>query len=108
MLYFFIVLESLLKILKKDEVKTDYKARVSDDIVLECELSRENGVVSWYKDGQPMEENERFCFEEEGAFRSFVILCAVLEDTGEYLLDAKDDSLSFHVTVQGTYSTQLY
>uniref|UniRef100_W5L213 Obscurin-like protein 1 n=1 Tax=Astyanax mexicanus TaxID=7994 RepID=W5L213_ASTMX len=91
---------SPLKILKKDEIKTEYKALLSDDIVLECELSRPNGEVKWYKDGGRIEENERFCFEEEGAFRTLVILCAEREDTGEYLLDAKDDSISFHVTVQ--------
>ncbi|XP_066519296.1 obscurin-like protein 1a [Hoplias malabaricus] len=92
--------ESPLKILKKDEIKTDYKTSLSDDIVLECELSRPNGEVKWYKDGERIEENERFCFEQEGAFRSLVILCAELEDSGEYFLDAKDDSISFHVTVQ--------
>ncbi|KAI4883548.1 hypothetical protein NFI96_026922, partial [Prochilodus magdalenae] len=94
------ITEAPLKILKKDEIKTEYKALLSDDIVLECELSRSNGEVKWYKDGDPIEENERFCFEEEGAFRSLVILCAELEDSGEYLLDAYDDSISFHVTVQ--------
>lgn len=72
-----------------------------DDAVLECELSAANGVVNWYKNGSPIEENERFCFEEEGTFRSLVILCAELQDSGEYILDAKDDTISFHVTVQG-------
>uniref|UniRef100_A0A673FZ41 Obscurin like cytoskeletal adaptor 1a n=1 Tax=Sinocyclocheilus rhinocerous TaxID=307959 RepID=A0A673FZ41_9TELE len=67
---------------------------------LECELSTANGVVNWYKNGSPIKENERFCFEEEGAFRTLVILCAELQDSGEYILDAKDDSISFHVTVQ--------
>ncbi|XP_072539034.1 obscurin-like protein 1a [Salminus brasiliensis] len=94
------ICESPLKILKKDEIKTDCKALLSDDIVLECELSRPNGEVKWYKDGDRIEENERFCFEEEGAFRSLVILCAELEDSGEYFLDAKDDNISFNVTVQ--------
>lgn len=68
---------------------------------MECELSTANGVVNWYKNGSPIEENERFCFEEEGAFRTLVILCAELQDSGEYIIDAKDDSISFHVTVQG-------
>uniref|UniRef100_A0A671LFM5 Obscurin-like protein 1 n=1 Tax=Sinocyclocheilus anshuiensis TaxID=1608454 RepID=A0A671LFM5_9TELE len=68
---------------------------------LECELSTANGVVNWYKNGSTIKENERFCFEEEGAFRTLVILCAELQDSGEYILDAKDDSISFHVTVQG-------
>ncbi|XP_017571264.1 obscurin-like protein 1a isoform X2 [Pygocentrus nattereri] len=92
--------EAPLKILKKAEINTEYAAQLSDDIVLECELSRPHGEVKWYKNGDHIEENERFCFEEEGAFRSLVILCAELEDSGEYILDAKDDSISFHVTVQ--------
>ncbi|XP_030637589.1 obscurin-like protein 1a [Chanos chanos] len=92
--------EAPVKILKKNETKTDHKAFISDDIVLECELSRCNGEVTWYKDGERIEENERFCLEEEGAFRSLVILNAELEDSGEYMLDAKDDSITFHVKVQ--------
>nr|XP_055069179.1 obscurin-like protein 1a isoform X2 [Misgurnus anguillicaudatus] len=94
------ITESPLKILKKDEIKTDHKVLLYDDAVLECELSRANAVVSWYKNGSPIEENERFCFEEEGAFRTLVILCAELQDSGEYILDAKDDRVSFNVTVQ--------
>ncbi|XP_076872111.1 obscurin-like protein 1a isoform X2 [Brachyhypopomus gauderio] len=92
--------EPPLKILNKPDVKTDIRALLSDDIVLECELSRPSGAVRWCKNGHHVEENERFCFEEEGTFRSLVILCAELEDSGEYSLDAKDDSISFHVTVQ--------
>ncbi|XP_026875960.2 LOW QUALITY PROTEIN: obscurin-like protein 1a [Electrophorus electricus] len=92
--------EAPLMILNKHEIKTELKALLSDDIVLECELSRPNGAVRWYKDGDHIEENDRFCFEEEGAFRSLVILCAEPEDSGKYFLDAKDDSISFQVTVQ--------
>lgn len=99
--------ESPIKILKKDEIKIERKAALYDDVVLECELSRANCVVSWYKNGSPIEENERFCFEEEGTFRTLVILCAELQDSGEYILDAKDDKISFHVTVQGRNSVVL-
>ncbi|XP_056605844.1 obscurin-like protein 1a [Triplophysa dalaica] len=92
--------ESPIKILKKDEIKIEHKVVLYDDIVLECELSQANSVVNWYKNGSPIEENERFCFEEEGTFRTLVILCAEQQDSGEYILDANDDKISFHVTVQ--------
>lgn len=75
---------------------------LSDDIVLECELSRGNAVTKWYKDGTRIESDERFCVEKEGAFHSLVILNAELGDGGEYFFDAKDDSISFQVTVEGT------
>ncbi|XP_012714433.2 obscurin-like protein 1a isoform X1 [Fundulus heteroclitus] len=94
------VSEPPVKILKKPEIKNDLKFLVSDDIVLECELSRANGNGKWYKDGCRVQGDERFCEEEEGAFRSLVILNAELNDSGEYFLDVGDDSISFKVTVE--------
>ena len=82
-------------------MKTEQRSRVSDDIELECELSRSNANASWFKDDRRLEGDERFCEEEEGAFRSLVILNAELSDSGEYLLDAGNDSISFQVTVEG-------
>uniref|UniRef100_A0A8C3A796 Obscurin-like protein 1 n=1 Tax=Cyclopterus lumpus TaxID=8103 RepID=A0A8C3A796_CYCLU len=57
---------------------------VSDDIILVCELSRSNASVSWYKDNQLIDDTERYCGEEQGVFRSLVVLNAALEDSGEY------------------------
>uniref|UniRef100_A0A8C6KGB9 Obscurin like cytoskeletal adaptor 1a n=1 Tax=Nothobranchius furzeri TaxID=105023 RepID=A0A8C6KGB9_NOTFU len=93
--------EPPVKILRKSEIKTDLKFLFSDDIVLECELSRANGKAKWYKDGYCVEGNERFCEEEEGAFRSLVILNAELGDSGEYFLDVGEDSIGFKVAVEG-------
>ncbi|KAG7234397.1 hypothetical protein INR49_004814 [Caranx melampygus] len=94
------VSEPPVKILRKSEVKTDLKSLLSDDIVLECELSRPDAIAKWYKDNCRIQDNERFCEEEEGAFRSLVILNAELEDSGKYFLDVGDDSVSFQVTVE--------
>ncbi|XP_027867263.1 obscurin-like protein 1a [Xiphophorus couchianus] len=94
------VSEPPVKILRKCEIKTDLKFLVSDDIVLECEISQANGNGKWYKDGCQVQGDERFCEEEEGAFRSLVILNAELKDSGEYFLDVGDDSISFHVKVE--------
>ncbi|XP_018516550.1 obscurin-like protein 1a [Lates calcarifer] len=92
--------EPPVKILRKSEIKTNLKSLISDDIVLECELSRANAVAKWYKDGCRIEDDERLCEEEEGSFRSLVILNAELRDSGEYFLDVGDDSISFQVTVE--------
>jgi len=93
-----------VKILRKSEIKTNLKSLISDDIVLECELSRANAVGKWYKDKCRVEDDERFCQEEEGAFRSLVILAAELGDSGEYFLDVGDDNISYHVIVEGRVS----
>ncbi|KAM9327865.1 obscurin-like protein 1a [Pholidichthys leucotaenia] len=92
--------EPPVKILRKTEIKKNLKFLISDDIVLECELSRANATAKWYKDGCRVQGNERFCEEEEGAFRSLVILNAELQESGEYFLDVGDDSISFQVTVE--------
>uniref|UniRef100_A0A3P9CN39 Obscurin-like protein 1 n=1 Tax=Maylandia zebra TaxID=106582 RepID=A0A3P9CN39_9CICH len=94
------VSEPPVKILRKSEIKNNLKFLISDDIVLECELSRANAVAKWYKDGCRVQGDERFCEEEEGPFHSLVILNAELEDSGEYFLDVGDDSISFQVTVE--------
>lgn len=95
------VSEPPAKILRKSDIKTDLTFLVSDDIVLECELSRSTAAAKWYKDGRHVEGDDRFCEEEEGAYRSLVILNAELGDSGKYLMDVGDDSISFQVTVEG-------
>lgn len=97
-----------MKILRKSEIKTNLKSLISDEIVLECELSRANAVAKWYKDSCRVEGDERFCEEEEGAYRSLVILNAELGDSGEYFLDVGDDSISFQVTVEGRINCGFY
>uniref|UniRef100_A0AAX7TCK0 Obscurin like cytoskeletal adaptor 1b n=1 Tax=Astatotilapia calliptera TaxID=8154 RepID=A0AAX7TCK0_ASTCA len=73
---------------------------VSDDIILVCELSRANASVSWYKDDKLIDDNERYCIEEQGVFRSLVVLNAAFEDSGEYTCDAVDDKIVFYITVK--------
>lgn len=85
-------------------METELRFLVSDDIVLECELSRANVGAKWYKNSTPVEGNERYCEEEEGAFRSLVILNARLEDSGKYLLDVGEDNITFDVTVEGRFT----
>ncbi|KAL1267529.1 hypothetical protein QQF64_032892 [Cirrhinus molitorella] len=89
-----------LKILRKDDIEAKRRFLVSDAIVLKCEISRANGVVSWLKDNEKIEGNEHFICEEEGPFRSLIVLSAELKDSGEYICDAQDDRVVFSVTVE--------
>ena len=92
-----------VKILGKPDAKTEKQFLVSDDIILVCELSRANASVSWYKDNQLIDDTERYCSEEQGVFRSLVVLNAGLEDSGEYTCDAVDDNMIFYITVKGKH-----
>ncbi|KTG40031.1 hypothetical protein cypCar_00011141 [Cyprinus carpio] len=89
-----------LKILRKADLETKCRFVASDAIVLKCEISRANGVVSWLKDNEKIEGNEHFICEEEGTFRSLTVLSAELKDSGEYICDSQDDKVVFSVTVE--------
>uniref|UniRef100_A0A8C1W3E7 Obscurin-like protein 1 n=1 Tax=Cyprinus carpio TaxID=7962 RepID=A0A8C1W3E7_CYPCA len=89
-----------LKILRRADLETKCRFVASDTIVLKCEISRANGVVSWLKDNEKIEGNEHFICEEEGTFRSLTVLSAELKDSGEYICDSQDDKVVFSVTVE--------
>ncbi|KAI5107377.1 obscurin-like protein 1 isoform X8, partial [Silurus meridionalis] len=91
--------EPPLRFVQKSEI-TDRHFVVSDAVVLKCELSRANGVVCWYKDNKRIVGNDHFTFEEEGTFRSLIILNAEIADTGEYVCNVKDEKVVFNVTVE--------
>lgn len=90
-----------MNILGKTDAKSEKQFLVSDDIILVCELSRPNAPVRWYKDNQLIDDSEHYCSEEQGVFRSLVVLNAGLEDSGEYTCDAVDDKMVFHISVKG-------
>ncbi|CAL8387571.1 unnamed protein product, partial [Gadus morhua 'NCC'] len=94
------VKELPVRILGKTDATAEKKFLVSDDIILVCELSQANASVSWYKDSVLIDNDTRFCCEEQGAFRSLVVLSAELEDSGEYSCDAGDDKMLFCITVK--------
>lgn len=95
-----------VKILGKTDAKTEKQFLVSDDIILVCELSRANASVSWYKDNKLIDDNEQYCIEEQGVFRSLVVLNAGFEDSGEYTCDAVDDKMVFYITVKGNINNK--
>ncbi|XP_036175213.1 obscurin-like protein 1 isoform X2 [Myotis myotis] len=68
-------------------------------VVLMCELSREDALVRWYKDGLEVEESEALVLESDGPCRRLVLPAAQPEDGGEFVCDAGDDSAFFTVTV---------
>lgn len=90
-----------MRIIGKTNARTEKQFVISDDIILVCELSRANALVSWYKDNELIDDAERYCSEEQGVFRSLVVLNAGLEDSGEYTCDAEDDKMVFYITVKG-------
>ncbi|XP_017285852.1 obscurin-like protein 1 isoform X3 [Kryptolebias marmoratus] len=81
----------------KEDVHLD--RHVPEEIILSCELSRPNGVVSWFKDGQKLQESENIKLKLEGPYRRLKILSSRVEDSGEYVCDTADDSRFFHLNI---------
>lgn len=83
----------------KEDVHLD--RHVPEEIILSCELSRPNSAVSWYKDGQKLQESENIKMKIEGPYRRLKILSSRVEDSGEYVCDTADDSIFFHLSITG-------
>ncbi|XP_026861476.2 obscurin-like protein 1 isoform X4 [Electrophorus electricus] len=94
------ILDPPLRFLQKNDIITDKHFVVSDAIVLKCELSRANGVIHWYKDNERIVGNDHITCEEEGVFRTLIVLNAEIKDSGQYICDAKDDKIVFNIKVQ--------
>ncbi|XP_044160310.1 obscurin-like protein 1 [Bufo gargarizans] len=92
------VTEPPVKILNADD-DTDERCFSGEELVLSCEVSRENAPVRWYKDGERIEDSESVRLESDGRRRRLVILCAQTQDSGEFVCDAGDDSILYNVTV---------
>ncbi|XP_029139837.1 obscurin-like protein 1 [Protobothrops mucrosquamatus] len=73
--------------------------QVAERVELSCELSRPDGPVHWYKDGEEVEENEGLLLESEGPNRRLVIPSVQVQDSGEFVCDAGGDSAFFNITV---------
>lgn len=60
-----------------------------DSTRIECRLGRE-ADVSWYRDNEPLEEEDRITIENEGGVYAVVISCTELDDEGEYKCVARN------------------
>lgn len=76
---------------------------VGETIVLDCQVSRSNAEVIWKKNGEEIEENANITIIEDGSTRQLTIHSSRVEDTGQYLCDAKDDVMDFRVKINGRF-----
>ncbi|KAM7017271.1 obscurin-like protein 1 [Passerculus sandwichensis] len=72
---------------------------VGQRVELWCQLSRPVSPVCWYKDGKEVEVGERLELEQEGLQCRLVLPCARIQDTGEFLCNASDASVSYSILV---------
>uniref|UniRef100_A0A8D0EPK0 Obscurin like cytoskeletal adaptor 1 n=1 Tax=Strix occidentalis caurina TaxID=311401 RepID=A0A8D0EPK0_STROC len=68
-------------------------------VELWCQLSRPAAPVRWYKDGEEVEADKSLVLEQEGPRHRLVLPCARPQDTGEFVCNTGDVSVSYHISV---------
>ncbi|NXL20586.1 OBSL1 protein, partial [Setophaga kirtlandii] len=72
---------------------------VGQRVELWCQLSRPASPVRWYKDGEEVEVGKSLVLKQEGLQYCLVLPCAQIQDTGEFLCNANDASVSYSILV---------
>ncbi|TMS11465.1 Obscurin-like protein 1 [Larimichthys crocea] len=93
------VKEPPVRIVSPSEPELEITHLASERLELSCEISQADAPVRWYKDSLEVDEGENLILEEDGAQRRLVIPITTVDDTGEYICDTEDDSVSFLVTI---------
>ncbi|KAE8595462.1 hypothetical protein XENTR_v10015758 [Xenopus tropicalis] len=77
----------------------DIKAPEKEKVTFECEVSRPNAEVKWFKDGSVLKPSKKVAIISQAKKRSVTIHKCEHEDQGTYVCDAGDDKTSANLTV---------
>ncbi|KAG8443503.1 hypothetical protein GDO86_012051 [Hymenochirus boettgeri] len=77
----------------------DTKVAEKEKVTIECELSRPNAEVKWFKDGSVLRPSKKVTIIAQGNRRSVTIHKCEYEDQGTYSCDASDAKTSATLTV---------
>lgn len=73
--------------------------------ILECEVSRENAKVKWFKNGTEILKSKKYEIVADGRVRKLIIHGCTPEDIKTYTCDAKDFKTSCNLNVVRKYSS---
>ncbi|CAH1802732.1 unnamed protein product [Owenia fusiformis] len=65
-----------------------------NDAVFECELSKANCEVQWFKDGEKLRPSKKYEIETNGKYQSLVVKDSQPEDVAEYMIIYKNKKCS--------------
>ncbi|XP_070989779.1 obscurin-like isoform X19 [Oncorhynchus clarkii lewisi] len=77
----------------------DVKAPEKEKATLECEVSRTNSEVKWFKGDTELKPGKNFGIHSQGRTRSLLIHKCSKEDEGTYVCRTSDDNTSAKLTV---------
>ncbi|XP_036374691.1 obscurin isoform X9 [Megalops cyprinoides] len=77
----------------------DISAPEKEKVTFECEVSRPNVDVKWFKDDVELKPGKKLGIHSQGCKRSLLIHKCAYEDQGQYVCDVTDDKTSAKLTV---------
>ncbi|XP_031662313.1 obscurin isoform X13 [Oncorhynchus kisutch] len=77
----------------------DVKAPEKEKATLECEVSRTNAEVKWFKGDMELKPGKNFRIHSQGRTRSLLIHKCSQEDEGTYVCQTSDDNTSAKLTI---------
>uniref|UniRef100_A0A8C3F909 Obscurin n=1 Tax=Chrysemys picta bellii TaxID=8478 RepID=A0A8C3F909_CHRPI len=86
----------------------DIKAPEKDKVTFECELSRPNVEVKWFKNGSELRPSKKVTIISQEIKRSLIIHKCDYDDQGTYVCDAADDKSSATLMVHGKTYALVY
>lgn len=74
---------------------------VGETVVLECQVSKENETIKWYRKGKLIKPGKRLRYEIDGKIHRLIINEANMADECEYTAKLGTETTKGAVTVQG-------
>ncbi|KAI7792382.1 putative obscurin-like [Triplophysa rosa] len=91
-----IITEPPAKILKP---LRDISCPEKEKVTFECEVSRANADVKWFKGDEELKPGKKFSIHSQGNKHSLLIHTCTYEDQGQYICKTTDDNTSAKLTV---------
>ncbi|CAL8345067.1 unnamed protein product [Merluccius merluccius] len=86
----------------------DIRAPEKDKVTFECEVSRTNAEVKWFKGDTELKPGKNLGIHSSGHKRSLLIHKCSTEDQGTYICRSTDDNTSAKLTVHGRTYVLLF
>lgn len=79
----------------------DYTGVEKDEVVLQCEISKADAPVKWFKDGKEIKPSKNVVIKADGKKRMLILKKALKSDIGQYTCDCGTDQTSGKLDIEG-------
>lgn len=79
----------------------DYTGVEKDEVILQCEISKADAPVKWFKDGKELKPSKNVVIKADGKKRMLILKKALKSDIGQYTCDCGTDQTSGKLDIEG-------